>query len=101
MVLTATVSMMAELVQDWSTPEGGKAKGILFGEVLKGIVWVLNLFLTYLIIATGLFADRGSRMIRPITPQDTLAILSVCESTRLFPPNEMAVLQKLLNDFHG
>ena len=37
-VLTATISMMAELVQDWSTREGEQAKGILFGEVLKGIV---------------------------------------------------------------
>lgn len=37
-VLTATISIMAELVQDWSTREGEQAKGILFGEVLKGIV---------------------------------------------------------------
>jgi nicotinamidase-related amidase len=36
--LTATITMMAELTQDWSTPEGEQLKGILFGEVLKGIV---------------------------------------------------------------
>lgn len=37
-VLTATISMMAELAQDWSTSEGEQLKGVLFGEVLKGIV---------------------------------------------------------------
>ncbi len=40
-------------------------------------------------------------MIRPISPQDTPGILSVCESTGLFPPDEMTVLQKLFDDFHG
>jgi hypothetical protein len=30
--------MMAELAQDWSSAEGEKLKGVLFGEVLKGIV---------------------------------------------------------------
>ncbi len=40
-------------------------------------------------------------MIRPISPQDTADILSVCESTGLFPPDEMSVLQKLFDDFHG
>jgi nicotinamidase-related amidase len=33
-VLTATNTMIAELVQDWSTPEGEKLKEILFREVL-------------------------------------------------------------------
>ncbi|MBY0458718.1 MAG: isochorismatase family protein [Gemmataceae bacterium] len=37
-VLTATITLMAELAQDWSTPEGEQLKATLFGEVLKGIV---------------------------------------------------------------
>jgi nicotinamidase-related amidase len=37
-VLTTTISMMAELAQDWSSTEGEQLKGVLFGEVLKGIV---------------------------------------------------------------
>ncbi len=40
-------------------------------------------------------------MIRPLSPQDTSPILALCESTGLFPPDEMAVLQKLFDDFHG
>jgi nicotinamidase-related amidase len=36
-VLTATNTMMAELAQDWSRPEGGQLLGILFGEVLPKI----------------------------------------------------------------
>lgn len=36
-VLTATNTMMAELAQDWSRPEGGELLGILFGEVLPKI----------------------------------------------------------------
>lgn len=38
MVLTATITTMAELAQDWSSAEGEQLKGVLFGEVLKGIV---------------------------------------------------------------
>ena len=37
-VLTATITMMAELAQDWSSAEGEELKSVLFGEVLKGIV---------------------------------------------------------------
>ncbi len=37
-VLTATITLMAELAQDWSSTEGEQLKGVLFGEVLKGIV---------------------------------------------------------------
>jgi nicotinamidase-related amidase len=33
-VLTATNTLMAELAQDWSRPEGGQLLGILFNEVL-------------------------------------------------------------------
>jgi nicotinamidase-related amidase len=36
-VLTATNTMMAELAQDWSRPEGGQLLGILFNEVLPKI----------------------------------------------------------------
>ncbi len=36
-VLTATNTLMAELVQDWSRPEGGQLLGILFQEVLPPI----------------------------------------------------------------
>jgi len=36
-VLTATNTMMAELAQDWSRPEGGQLLGILFDEVLPRI----------------------------------------------------------------
>lgn len=36
-VLTATNTMMAELAQDWSRPEGGALLGILFGELLPKI----------------------------------------------------------------
>ena len=36
-VLTATNTMMAELAQDWSRPEGGQLLGILFGELLPKI----------------------------------------------------------------
>ena len=32
--LTATNTVMAELAQDWSRPEGEQLLGILFGEVL-------------------------------------------------------------------
>jgi hypothetical protein len=37
-VLTATITLMAELAQDWSSPEGEQLKATLFGEVLAGIV---------------------------------------------------------------
>jgi nicotinamidase-related amidase len=37
-VLTATNTLMAELVRDWSTAEGARVKAILFGEVLKGML---------------------------------------------------------------
>ncbi len=37
-VLTATITLLAELAQDWSTTEGEQLKTTLFGEVLKGIV---------------------------------------------------------------
>ncbi len=37
-VLTATNTIMAELAQDWSRPEGGQLLGILFGEVLPSMV---------------------------------------------------------------
>ena len=40
-------------------------------------------------------------MIRQITPKDTPGILSVCESTGLFPPDEIGVLQKLFDEFHA
>jgi len=36
-VLTATNTLMAELAQDWSRPEGGQLLGILFQEVLPPI----------------------------------------------------------------
>ena len=36
-VLTATNTLMAELAQDWSRPEGGQLLGILFKEVLPKI----------------------------------------------------------------
>jgi nicotinamidase-related amidase len=36
-VLTATNTMMAELAQDWSRPEGGQLLGILFNELLPKI----------------------------------------------------------------
>jgi nicotinamidase-related amidase len=36
-VLTATNTMMAELAQDWSRPEGGRLLGILFNELLPKI----------------------------------------------------------------
>ena len=37
-VLTATNTLMAELAQDWSRPEGAALLGILFQEVLPSIV---------------------------------------------------------------
>jgi nicotinamidase-related amidase len=36
-VLTATNTLMAELAQDWSRPEGGQLLGILFNDVLPKI----------------------------------------------------------------
>jgi nicotinamidase-related amidase len=36
-VLTATNTLMAELAQDWSRPEGGQLIGILFQDVLPSI----------------------------------------------------------------
>ena len=36
-VLTATNTLMAELAQDWSRPEGGQLLDILFHEVLPKI----------------------------------------------------------------
>ena len=36
-VLTATNTVMAELAQDWSRPEGGQLLGVLFSEVLPKI----------------------------------------------------------------
>lgn len=36
-VLTATNTLMAELAQDWSRPEGGRLLAILFGELLPKI----------------------------------------------------------------
>ena len=39
-------------------------------------------------------------MIRRITPEDTPGILSLCESTGLFPSDEIALLDKLFDDFH-
>ena len=36
-VLTATNTLMAELAQDWSRPEGGQLLGILFQDVLPPI----------------------------------------------------------------
>jgi nicotinamidase-related amidase len=36
-VLTATNTLMAELAQDWSRPQGGQLLGILFNEVLPKI----------------------------------------------------------------
>ncbi len=36
-VLTATNTLMAELAQDWSRPEGGQLLGILFQDVLTSI----------------------------------------------------------------
>ncbi|MGE0758827.1 MAG: isochorismatase family protein [Pirellulaceae bacterium] len=36
-VLTATNTLMAELAQDWSRPEGGQLLGILFGDLLPSI----------------------------------------------------------------
>lgn len=36
-VLTATVTIIAELAQDWSRPEGEKLKGVLFSDVLPPV----------------------------------------------------------------
>jgi hypothetical protein len=36
-VLTATNTLMAELAQDWSRPEGGQLLGILFQDLLPSI----------------------------------------------------------------
>jgi nicotinamidase-related amidase len=36
-VLTATNTLMAELAQDWSRPEGGQLLGILFNDVLPKV----------------------------------------------------------------
>jgi nicotinamidase-related amidase len=36
-VLTATVTVIAELARDWSRPEGEKLKGVLFADVLPKI----------------------------------------------------------------
>ena len=36
-VLTATVTIIAELAQDWSRPEGEKLKGVLFADVLPPV----------------------------------------------------------------
>ena len=36
-ILTATNTLMAELAQDWSRPEGGQLLQILFGDVLPSI----------------------------------------------------------------
>jgi nicotinamidase-related amidase len=36
-VLTTTNTLMAELAQDWSRPEGSQLLGILFGELLPSI----------------------------------------------------------------
>lgn len=36
-VLPATNTLMAELAQDWSRPEGGQLLGILFGDILPSI----------------------------------------------------------------
>lgn len=37
-VLTATITMIAELAQDWSSAEGEQLKSTLFGEVLAGVL---------------------------------------------------------------
>lgn len=36
-VLTATNTLMAEIVQDWARPEGGELSGILFTDVLPSM----------------------------------------------------------------
>ncbi|MFZ4575131.1 MAG: isochorismatase family protein [Phycisphaerales bacterium] len=36
-VLTATVTIIAELAQDWSRPEGEQLKGVLFADVLPPV----------------------------------------------------------------
>ena len=36
-VLTATNTLLAELAQDWSRPEGSELLGILFGDLLPPI----------------------------------------------------------------
>lgn len=36
-VLTATVTIIAELAQDWSRPEGEQLKGVLFADVLPHV----------------------------------------------------------------
>jgi GNAT superfamily N-acetyltransferase len=40
-------------------------------------------------------------MIRRVTPSDTPGLLAVCKSTGLFPPDEIATLQKLFEDYHA
>ena len=36
-ILTATNTLIAELAQDWSTPQGQKLIGLLFSDVLPAI----------------------------------------------------------------
>jgi ribosomal protein S18 acetylase RimI-like enzyme len=40
-------------------------------------------------------------MIRHVTPSDTPGLLAVCKSTGLFPPDEIAALRKLFDDYHA
>jgi len=40
-------------------------------------------------------------MIRPVTPADSPALLAICGSMGLFPPEELSVIQKLFDDYHA
>ena len=40
-------------------------------------------------------------MIRPVTPADSPALLAICGSTGLFPPEELTVIRKLFDDYHA
>jgi hypothetical protein len=37
-VLTATITLIAEIAQDWSTPAGQQLIGLLFSDVLPPLV---------------------------------------------------------------
>lgn len=40
-------------------------------------------------------------MFRSVVPSDTAVIVSVCESTGIFPPEELGAIETLLADYHA
>ena len=40
-------------------------------------------------------------MIRPVAPADSPALIAVCDSTGLFPPDELATIRRLFDDYHA